>query len=360
MAITRSGWIPRWSPVSGETSVRENSEIFETISPMWYKVNNDGTLYSYIPQNKDSLTSYLNKKNIQLIPTVAMFDYQVLNEVFDTQAGFDRHVESILKVVDDNDYAGIDLDYESILVEDKDEFFDLLQILSEELNERDKKLVVTVLAKWGDDIAYSLPQTREVQEWEEIAEYADVIRIMAYDYTYTGSIHPGPIGPLSWHKRILDYAVTKIPREKIEMGIHLYAYQWKRNATEDFFEKDIEELIKERNFTTASSYVMTGVERLMSENNGDADTYEGEQFFRYQVKSTNGTEQDVVLVYPNRNSILLREKMAEDYGIKGVSYWSLGGEEDLLNAPLIETETEDTNLIVESTVEMIKKAAADL
>ncbi|MBP9758904.1 hypothetical protein KBD45_04345, partial [Candidatus Dojkabacteria bacterium] len=317
--ITHSAWIPRWAPLSGEESVRRNNELFSEISPMWYKVNPDGSLYSYERTNEISLKKLLSKNNIELMPTVAMFDYQIISAVFSTQESFDRHIDAILNEVEDKGYAGIDLDYESTLESDKEKYFEFLEILSTKLKAKNKKLSVTVLAKWGDDINYSFPQTRNVQDWTRIGKYADEVRIMAYDYTYSGSVHPGPIGPLSWDDRILRYAITKLPKDKVVLGIPLYAYQWRRPATEDFFEKEIEVLIKERNFSNGSAFVNTGVKRLMNENEGEIEEYEGEKFFRYQKEQSDGSKEDVVLVFSDRKSVVLRQQLAEKYGIKGVT-----------------------------------------
>lgn len=357
--ITHSAWIPRWAPLSGEESVERNSELFSEISPMWYKVNPDGSLYSYEKVNETSLKRLLAKNKIGLIPTIAMFDYQIIRDVFSTQESFDRHIKAIVDEVEKNSYAGIDLDYESTLESDKEKYFEFLELLSAKLKANNRKLSVTVLSKWGDNISYSFAQTRNVQDWTRIGKYADEVRIMAYDYTYSGSVHPGPIGPLSWDERIIKYAITKLPKSKIVLGIPLYAYQWRRPATEDFFDKKIEELIVERNFSNGSAFVHTGVKRLMSENEGEIEEYEGEKFFKYQKEQTDGTKEDVVLVFADRKSVLLRQQLAEKYGIKGVTYWSLGGDEDLLDdAPLIETESEVNNIIVETALDILESGGA--
>jgi spore germination protein len=347
-----AGWIPRWSVESGYTSIKKNRHILGEISPMWYKVNTDGSLYSYRFSNAGSYKKLARDNGILLIPTVAMFDYKILNEVFSTQENFDRHIVSILYEVEKYGYDGIDLDYESMLVEDKAKFFEFLEILSAKLHEKNKKLYVTVLSKWGNMSYGALPQTREVQDWNRIEKYADVIRIMAYDYTYSGSTHPGPIGPLSWHKKILDYAVDELPEEKIQMGIHLYAYQWERPATDDFFEKEITELIAERNFKNIGSYVNKGAERILEENEGgQIDEYEGENFYRYQLDG-----KDRVLVYLDSKNLSKRNELAKSYGIRGVSYWSFGGDDNLLtDSVLVELQNEELEADSQSKTEKKNK-----
>jgi hypothetical protein len=48
---------------------------------------------------------------------------------------------------------------------------------------------------------------------------------MAYDYHWRGS-DPGAIAPLPWVKGVSEYALSKIPRDKILLGVPFYGYDW--------------------------------------------------------------------------------------------------------------------------------------
>ena len=36
----------------------------------------------------------------------------------------------------------------------------------------------------------------------------------------------GPIAPTDWIEKVLDYAVTLVDRDKIQIGIPFYGYDW--------------------------------------------------------------------------------------------------------------------------------------
>jgi hypothetical protein len=56
--------------------------------------------------------------------------------------------------------------------------------------------------------------------------YFDSCAIMSYAFSWAGSA-PGPISPMWWMEYIYDYAVTRIPREKIFLGIPGFGFNWR-------------------------------------------------------------------------------------------------------------------------------------
>ncbi len=59
----------------------------------------------------------------------------------------------------------------------------------------------------------------------EAAQSCDFVVLMAYDEHYSG----GPAGPIcstEWYQRALSWALSRVPREKLVVGIGNYAYDW--------------------------------------------------------------------------------------------------------------------------------------
>jgi spore germination protein YaaH len=228
------------------------------------------------------------------------------------------HKQEILDIIDQNDFDGIDLDYESIELKNKDIFLQFIKELSEELDKKDKVLSVTVLSQWGDNITYpSLIETRQVQDWSIIGKYADEVRIMTYDFTSPNDAEPGPIAPIIWMEEVLKYALTKIPKEKIWLGIHLYSYEWVMDQSN--------ERIKTNSYTYdfVSSEVLTDPTIV---NSFDNLTDEG--IAQYPCSE----EYKCILYYQDPEGVKAREELANKYQIAGVAYWRLGGEGNLLTS----------------------------
>ncbi|MBP9759687.1 hypothetical protein KBD45_08400 [Candidatus Dojkabacteria bacterium] len=337
--IEYSAWIADWAWKDGVESLAK-SDNFDSISPVWYELNEDGTLKDIRNQNNDNFMQIVKSKNIKLIPTIANFDHEKFHGILQNQESFNNQIDGILYEVNNYNYDGIDLDYESIQLDDKKLFFDFLKILSSKLQAINKKLIVTVVPKWSDeDIYKSLRETRQVQDWTEISKYADEIRIMTYDYTFSGSKFPGPIAPLNWMENVVKYALTKLPADKITLGIHLYSYEWWIESDPANEYEDVELEIKynnDDNFADNSkkvrSYTYNTVEKVIKGNKGELIQYEGENIYTYsKINSSTNKLEKRVLVFIDRDGVKSREELAKKYGLKGVAYWRLGNEGDLLN-----------------------------
>lgn len=213
--VEQGVWIPYWGMVDGLNSLNAKTTKYTNVSPVWYEINKNGTLISKKGTKFAEVKQFCSTNSIDLMPTIASFDWQTIQSILGNPQYTATHISAIVKEVSLNNYAGIDLDYESTKLEDKEKYQAFIKELATQLHLISKKLSVTVLAQWGDSVTYSaLSETRQVQEWTFLGQQADQIRIMAYDYTTPSNKLPGPIGPLYWSETVLRYAVTKMPREK--------------------------------------------------------------------------------------------------------------------------------------------------
>jgi|688.fasta_scaffold74376_2 spore germination protein YaaH len=339
--ITYASWIPDWGTDSGLESLKQNTKVIDSISPVWYEANKNGELVNKTPKNSQEMLDYASNNQIEIIPSIACFDHEILTEILQNQTNLDKHVDSILKTVLDNNYDGIDIDYESTKLSDKDKFFEFLEKLSGKLKTNQKKLSIAVLAKWGDDVIYpGLKETRAVQDWSKIAPLVDEIRIMTYDYTGGGSLYPGPIGPLNWQEDVIKYALTKAPKEKYVLGVHLYGYeQWVevKNPSQDkkFGDPKLKFTPDFKNQTSGEepmrSYTYQTVQRILKDYPGTTDNYQGEKIYSYsKTNDDTGILENRVLVYIDPEGIQARKDLAKKYGLQGIAFWRVGADGDLL------------------------------
>jgi len=300
--VSYNGWIPTWAMNAGIKTLEERKDKFASISPVFYSIQADGSFQS----NKgglDKIKSTIAGTNIKIIPTIGCFDPDGLGKVLNNP---DEYHKSLLSEIDQNGYDGIDLDYESTYLNDKDEFFAHLKFLSTELKKRNKILSVTVLSKWADDITYGFaPQTRQVQDYAEIAKYADQIRIMTYDFTSQGSANPGPIAPVEWVEQVLKYATNRVSPNKLVLGIHLYGYFW--NATED--------KARALDYRTITD---------IKQNNQNPDSFYSTKNEESALKYIGSNGKAFFGYYAGPEVVQSRVNLAAKYGVSAVSFWRLG------------------------------------
>ncbi len=324
--LTVAAWIPYWDYNRGLQTLQNNQDKFSSISPVIYEPLENGDLKQLRGESYKNIQAFSQTNNIQFIPSIALFDHEVLSKILRDENNLNNHIYSIIQEIRNNRFDGVDLDYESTKLDDKEQYNRFITTLSSEIDtleateNRKITLSITVLAQWGPiDIYPSLRETRQVQDWKFISPYADEIRIMAYDFFNQYSSQPGPIAPTFWIESILNKAIAEIPKEKIVLGVHTYSYNW---AAQDI-ELDLNSILATESTLQADAYTFDQVQEVL-------DRYPhtilnnplwGEKYVKYQREA-----KDRILVYTDAETIRIRRDIAKRYGIKGVSYWRLGGD----------------------------------
>ena len=65
----------------------------------------------------------------------------------------------------------------------------------------------------------------EGHDYPALGQAADAVLLMTYEWGYTYG-PPLAVAPLPQVQRVLDYALSVIPREKILLGVPTYGYDW--------------------------------------------------------------------------------------------------------------------------------------
>ena len=310
--LKESGWIPNWSFDTGITSVRKNIKILDEINPVLYSINNDGTLSkrTVLSTSIKELNSLAKDNDIQVIPTVGSYDYTSTTAMFKNSSIYKNNISSIIGEIEKYDFDGIDLDFEQIKSEYRDTFIQYLQELKNELSKKNKILSVTVFAQWDNAEYKTNSETVKVQDLAQIGQIADRVKVMAYDYTEFTSSKPGPIAPIDWIEKVLKYSTARIEKEKIYLGVHLYGYEWVGEKTEAL------------TYTSVKNILDT----LSIKNAYNEDVAEG-----YAKFSCEKGKETCEMYFQTKEGISKRKELANKYEIKGISYWRLGGELDILH-----------------------------
>jgi spore germination protein YaaH len=329
------GWIPPWASKEGFESVKNNSDKINNISPVWFDLKSDGSLDDKKPQNYKEIINLAKEKSMSITPSIALFEHNILTSALNSESNFDRHLSQSLDIAKIDGVDGIDIDYEAIKLSDRDKYFDYLTKLKEGLSKNNKILSVTVLPKWGENINYSsFRETREVQDWKKISDIADQVRIMAYDYTWQSAPFSGPISPISWVKKILEYSKDKIPSNKTILSLPLYGYE-KFEVREDFVKQKLPStLILENNrggSNSSRAYSFNNINKALSENEGEIVRQEDEVFYYYSKLNNESRKfENRLLVFVDREGLQKRIDLAKEYKIAGIAFWRFGDNEDIL------------------------------
>ena len=180
-----AGWIPYWAAEDGIDSAIKNIDSLDTIYLFVIEVEADGRLVNKVDfddEHWEDLFEVADDENVELIPTIAWFDGEQIDFVLSNKTLRNRHIKLIEDLVDDYDFAGVDIDYEGKKSETINNFSLFLEDLKDELGRR-KELVCTLEARTPAESLYrDVPKNiKYANDYDEINNHCDRVQLMAYD-----------------------------------------------------------------------------------------------------------------------------------------------------------------------------------
>lgn len=208
-----------------------SNEPLTEASPVWYQPTDSGGLIFASDEARRSVasvTAAAQARQIALLPSISNYrnrhwDGALIHAIITNPGKRATHIAAIVDLVRVRQWAGIDIDYESLSAADRSAFSAFIRDLGDALHQAGKRLSVTVHAKTSEPGDWS---GARAQDWQALGAAADEVRVMAYDYS-TEDSSPGAIAPLPWVEDVLKLAVSEIPRDKIILGVPAYGYDWR-------------------------------------------------------------------------------------------------------------------------------------
>lgn len=229
------------------------------------------------------------------------FDSDLAHTILNNQNIGNTLISNIMSVLSDKNYYGVDIDFEYLYPEDRVPYIDFLRRLKTQLNTVNKTLSVAVAPKYRDNQSGLL---YEAHDYRAIGEIADRVIIMTYEWGYVYG-EPMAISPLREVEAVISYAVTRIPSNKILMGMPNYAYDWALPYTPG---------------TSASTISNTRALELAIENkvNINFDPIAQAPYFMYM---SDGIER--IVWFDDPRSIDARLNLVTKYNLGGISFWTI-------------------------------------
>lgn len=326
-----SGWIPYWKAADGAKDARKNLAKLDEINPFAYSVRTDGTLSDTMKLDKShwkNLFKDARKKDVRIVPTVMWSDSQNIHRILSNPTLRATHIASIVEAVEENDFDGIDIDYENKLAETKDYYSVFLKELSEALE--DKRLHCTIESRTPLDSRYTNPPATiaYANDFVEINKYCDQVRIMMYDQSTIdqklNKIEAGkPYNPLSdvrWVEKAARLAMQDIEPSKIMLAVPTYGYEYRVTKTGSTY-------TYERLWSLNPKYATDTAKKFKVKPTRNSA---GEMSFEYNANAKKRkAEADNRLVWwSDAGAIEDKVELAKSLGLAGVSIFKIDGGED--------------------------------
>ncbi|MEX2314950.1 MAG: glycosyl hydrolase family 18 protein [Thermomicrobiales bacterium] len=218
-AVLRWGYYVNYDAAS-RASLDANLDRLDIVTPYWYHVTPAGEIKSF---SQPTVTAMLQANGIKVLPLVQNESrWDEFTKTIETSEKRDAIVARLVTIVESNGYDGIQVDFEAVNADDVDLMTDFMKRLHTAFKPRDWIVSQAVVARTSDASSY----WGGAYDYQELAKFNDYIAIMAYDYGYAGRPDPIAVAPIWWVDNVIDYAVTRIPREQIILGVPFYGYDW--------------------------------------------------------------------------------------------------------------------------------------
>ncbi len=232
------------------------------------------------------------------------FNNQLISSVINNQTYIDNIIENILQTMRDKGYVGVDIDFEFILATDRDKFTDFVRQVAEVMRANGFHTSVALAPKTSADQRGLL---YEGKDYRALGQVADHLLLMTYEWGYTYG-PPMAVAPIDQVRRVVEYAITEIPREKLDLGIPNYGYDWTLP-----YERGVSRAKTIGNVEAVRLAISQGSEIMFDEV---AQT----PYFRY-VDDNTGLQHEVW--FEDVRSLQAKFDLLEEFQLRGCGYWQI-------------------------------------
>lgn len=294
------------SPERDTAVVNEVGPYLTYISPFSYQINEDGSIN---PLNDDAILAAARGNNIAPMMVITNFrngnfDSGLVHTILSDETVQQMLIGNILSVLQGKGYYALNIDFERIPPEDRQLYNNFLRRVVAALRPLNY-LVSTALAPKYSDIQTGA--WHGAHDYRAHGEIVDFVILMTYEWGWSGG-PPMAVSPLNQVRRVLDYATSVIPPEKILMGMPLYGYNWRLPYVQGgpFAAR----VSPQQAVRLAAIY---GAEILY-------DQQAQAPYFSY----TDEAGVSHIVWFEDARSVEAKLLLVNEYRLRGVSYWVLG------------------------------------
>ena len=211
-------------------------------------------------------------------------------------------IENVIGVLQGNNYYGLDIDFEYIYPEDKQNYVDFVSRVVNRLRPMGYTATVALAPKTSVDQKGLL---YEAHDYPSLGALVDHVILMTYEWGYLR----GPaqaVAPIDKVQKVLDYATGVIPSGKILMGMPNYGYDW----TLPFVKGSSAKVLTNNGAVLLAKKVGANIQY---DNTAQAP------YFNYYDRDRKRHE----VWFDDARSITARLKLVDTYDLGGVSYWTI-------------------------------------
>ena len=309
--------IPPWKPTievnaytyegdaAGAQTIDQLGPYLTYLSPFAYLINEKGDLS---PINDELRIQASLAENVVPMMSITNFTStaagsNVAHIVLSSSALRTRVITNMIQVMEKKGYQGVNIDFENVLPEDREFYNQFLQETVDRMHPRGFFVSTAVAPKVSETQAGLL---YEAHDYEAHGRIVDFVVLMTYEWGYRKG-PPQAISPINQMRRVVEYARSVIPSEKIFLGFQIYARDW---------------LLPHVQGQEAKTFSPQEAMNLALKYGASIqyDTLAQSPFFHYVDEQ--GRRHEVW--FEDARSAQAKFNLTKEFNLGGISYWALG------------------------------------
>ncbi len=295
-------------PFVSETLLRRALPFMGALMPFTYGFREDGSLV--VPDDEAMLAAARDygTEAVMHLSTLTdndNFSVELANVLFSSPEIQRVLLDAVIENMLNKGYTSLDVDFEFLGRENAARYAEFIAYCASRLHEYGFGVMTALAPKTSDDQPGAL---YEGHDYALLGEAADAVLLMTYEWGYTYG-PPMAVSPIKPVRDVVDYALTRIPAEKILLGISNYGY--------DFTLPYIQGVSRATSVSTRRAFTL-------------ASEYGAEIFFDeaslapYFDYTADGNAHRVW--FEDVRSISARLRLMAEKGLRGALWWNLDRE----------------------------------
>ena len=264
-----------------------------------------------------SIVEFAHERGVKVNLCATLFGEEALRNLLSNPSNRQNAINNLLNLVLIKEADGIDIDFELLPYDQRDNLVVFMQELSDSFHSMMNDPTITMATPaidWNNAWDYS-----------SLAEIVDKFFIMGYNYFYSGSETAGPVSPLGGYYYDLEYTIddylekTNGQADKIILGLPYYGYDW----------PVVNNLINSNTTDYGVARTYSSAQSLSNYYNNNWDYNSNSVWLPYQDYNWRQCWYDDSL------SLSIKHNFIKDKNLRGVGIWALGydaGFDDLWNS----------------------------
>lgn len=231
------------------------------------------------------------------------FSTEIGQSVLNDQTVQNALVQNIRTTMREKNYYALNVDFEYIRPQDREAYNAFLTRITGVMHSEGYPVFTAVAPKLN---AAQQGLLYEAHDYPAHGRTVDRVILMTYEWGYLAG-PPQAVAPIDQVRRVVQYAVSVIPPQKILLGMPNYAYDW---------------TLPYRRGTLADTFSNVEAVRRAIANNAaiQYDNTARSPFYTYY----DAQRRQHIVWFEDARSVQQKFALVTEFGLAGVSYWTVG------------------------------------